>query len=231
MDAVFGQENFKNEVVFERKAVRGGGRRWMWAHDTLLFYTGPKSHTWGGVRTPHGDDHWERNYRYEDRRGRYQLSPLTKAGRRYDHRDQAWGDYDPSKRGRFWAVPLRILRLVEPDRDDLDDLSVHTPEFAWLTEFAERAGSARLEGRAVDNQTVASFAHNLAQSAYFENIEIRETVREQVPAGAPSLTRFVIESGVTDGRNTSAGLAAEAAERQLTQEKADQLREFIEQTR
>ena len=113
----------------------------------------------------------------------------------------------------------------------LDDLSVHTPEFAWLTEFAERAGSARLEGRAVDNQTVASFAHNLAQSAYFENIEIRETVREQVPAGAPSLTRFVIESGVTDGRNTSAGLAAGAAERPLTQEKADQLREFIEQTR
>ncbi len=113
----------------------------------------------------------------------------------------------------------------------LNDLSVHTPEFAWLTEFAERAGSARLEGRAVDNQTVASFAHNLAQSAYFENIEIRETVREQVPVGAPSLTRFVIESGVTDGRDTSAGMAAEAAERQLTQDKADQLREFIEQAR
>lgn len=113
----------------------------------------------------------------------------------------------------------------------LDDLSVYTPEFAWLTEFSERAGSARLEGRAVDNQTVASFAHNLARSAYFENIEIRETVREQVPAGASSLTRFVIESGVTDGRNPSAGLAAEAAERQVTQEKADQLREFIEQTR
>ena len=113
----------------------------------------------------------------------------------------------------------------------LNDLSVYTPEFAWLTEFAERAGSARIEGRAADNQTIDSFAHNLAQSAYFENIEIRETVREQVPAGAPALTRFVIESGVTDGRNTSAGLAAEAAERQLTQEKADQLREFIEQTR
>ena len=123
MDAVFGQENFKNELVFERRALRGGGRRWMWAHDTLLFYTGPKSHTWGGVRTPHEDDHWERNYKDRDCRGRYQLSPLTKAGRRYDHRDQAWGDYDPGKRGRFWAVPLRLLRLVEPDRDDLDALS------------------------------------------------------------------------------------------------------------
>ena len=111
----------------------------------------------------------------------------------------------------------------------LDDLSVHTPEFAWLTEFAERAGSARLEGWAVDNQTVASFAHNLTQSAYFENIKIHETVREQAPAGASSLTHFVIESGVTDG--PSAGLADEAAERQSTQEKADQLREFIEQTR
>ena len=113
----------------------------------------------------------------------------------------------------------------------LDDLSVHTPESAWLTEFTERAGSARIEGRAVDNQTVASFAHNLAQSAYFENIEIRETIREQISTRPSSLTRFVIESGVIDGRDVPAGLAAEAADRQLTQEKADQLREFIEQAR
>ena len=113
----------------------------------------------------------------------------------------------------------------------LDDLSAHTPEFAWLTEFTERAGSARIEGRAIDNQTVASFAHNLAQSPYFENIEIRETIREQVPTGPASLTRFVIESGVSDGRDASAGSGAEAVERQVTQERAAQLREVIEQTR
>ena len=117
----------------------------------------------------------------------------------------------------------------------LDDLSVHTPKFVWLTEFTESAGSAKIEGRAIDNQTVASFAHNLAQSPYFENIEIRETIREQTQAtstGAPSLTRFLIESGVNEDRDPLAGVplsGAQAGDRQVTQEKADQLREFIEQ--
>ena len=123
MDAVFGQENFKNEVVFERRAVAERGRRWMWAHDTLLFYTGPKMHLWNKQLTQHGDDHWERNYRYKDERGRYQLVPLTKQGRRYDDRGKLWGDYDPSRDDRFWSVPMRLVRLVEPGRDDLDDLS------------------------------------------------------------------------------------------------------------
>lgn len=98
-----------------------------------------------------------------------------------------------------------VQRLTSPQRRVasvriLDDLSLNTPEFLWLTEFAEKAGSVRINGKAVDNQTVASFAHNLAQSPYFENIEIRETVQEDATsqqAGAPvALTRFLIESHV-----------------------------------
>lgn len=98
-----------------------------------------------------------------------------------------------------------VQRLTSPQRRVasvriLDELSLNTPEFLWLTEFAEKAGSVRINGKAVDNQTVASFAHNLAQSPYFENIEIRETVQEDAAsqqAGAPvALTRFLIESHV-----------------------------------
>lgn len=98
-----------------------------------------------------------------------------------------------------------VQRLTSPQRRAasvriLDDLSINTPEFLWLTEFSEKAGSAKINGRAIDNQTVASFAHNLAKSPYFEKIEIRETVQEEEnrkQTGAPSsLTRFLIESGV-----------------------------------
>ena len=98
-----------------------------------------------------------------------------------------------------------VQRLTSPQRRAasvriLDDLSINTPEFLWLTEFSEKSGSATINGRAIDNQTVASFAHNLAKSPYFEKIEIRETVQEEAKGGqtgAPSsLTRFLIESGV-----------------------------------
>ena len=104
-----------------------------------------------------------------------------------------------------------VQRLTSPQRRAasvriLDDLSLNTPEFLWLTEFAEKAGSVRMNGKAIDNQTVASFAHNLAKSPYFENIEIRETVQEESDsqrAGAPvALTRFLIESGVNYFRDS-----------------------------
>ena len=60
----------------------------------------------------------------------------------------------------------------------LDDLSSSAPEYLWLTEFAERGGIATINGRAVDNQTIAAFANNLAKSRYFQKVEIRETAQE-----------------------------------------------------
>ena len=104
-----------------------------------------------------------------------------------------------------------VQQLTSPQRRAasvriLDDLSINTPEFLWLTEFSEKSGSAKINGKAIDNQTVASFAHNLAQSLYFEKIDIRETVREEAnrkQTGAPSsLTRFLIESGVNYYRDS-----------------------------
>ena len=68
------------------------------------------------------------------------------------------------------AAPVHIL----------DDLSSSAPEYLWLTDFAERGGTARINGRAVDNQTIASFANDLAKSRYFQKVEIRETAQEDV---------------------------------------------------
>lgn len=60
----------------------------------------------------------------------------------------------------------------------LDDLSSSTPQFLWLTEYTENRGAAQIRGKAIDNQTIASFANNLASSPYFRNVEIRETQQE-----------------------------------------------------
>ena len=60
----------------------------------------------------------------------------------------------------------------------LDDLSSSAPEYLWLTEFAEHGGAAKINGRAVDNQTIAAFANDLAKSRYFQKVEIRETAQE-----------------------------------------------------
>jgi Tfp pilus assembly protein PilN len=96
----------------------------------------------------------------------------------------------------------------------LDDLSTSTPESLWLVDFVENKGAAKINGRAVDNQTIAAFAHNLSRSGYFRNVEIRETVQEAASATdqrrrtaragggnvdapfAPPVTRFLIEARI-----------------------------------
>ena len=77
-----------------------------------------------------------------------------------------------------------ITSLTSPQRRSasvriLDDLSRSTPDLLWLTHFSEAKGRVQIQGAAVDNQTIAAFARNLARSPYFERVEIRETVQEQ----------------------------------------------------
>ena len=55
LDAIFGRENFQNEIVWYYSGGGAARTRWARKHDTLLFYT--KSDKWTfnveAVRTPH----------------------------------------------------------------------------------------------------------------------------------------------------------------------------------
>src|SRR2546428_3123667 len=116
---------------------------------------------------------------------------------------------------------VKVVRLLtSPERRAsavhiLDDLSVSTPERLWLIDFTATMGAAKINGKAVDNQTIATFAHNLSSSPYFQKVEIRETAQEaQAPApgtragagrtqplDAPAsvlMTRFLIEASLSN---------------------------------
>ena len=95
-----------------------------------------------------------------------------------------------------------ITSLTSPQRRAasvriLDDLSQSTPDLLWLTHFSEAKGIAHIQGKAVDNQTIATFARNLAHSPYFERVEIRETIQEQrgrLREEAGQVKKFLIEA-------------------------------------
>ena len=113
---------------------------------------------------------------------------------------------------------IRVVNiLTSPQRRTasvhvLDDLSSSTPEFLWLTEYAENKSATQIRGKAIDNQTIASFANNLASSAYFRNVEIRETQQEAQTtarggrnaakdnaASSVMMTKFLIEARIQYG--------------------------------
>ena len=126
MDALFGSENFENEITWERaRAPRSRGpKRWAWAHDTLLFYTGRHGHRWNPVLKEHPPEYWDRYYRFEDNHGRFQLISLTGPGIRRGDQGAEWRGFDPASARRHWNVPMKALREFYPDHPGLDSLGV-----------------------------------------------------------------------------------------------------------
>jgi type IV pilus assembly protein PilN len=76
----------------------------------------------------------------------------------------------------------------------LESLSVATPTSLWLTELKENGGNLVINGLAMDNQNIAEFMRALANSKYFNNVDLVEVVQEK--SAAPSLKKFSIKSAL-----------------------------------
>ena len=50
MDAIFGEENFRNEIVWGYRGMPSGGKKWQSKHDVLLFYSGGGDSTFHVLR-------------------------------------------------------------------------------------------------------------------------------------------------------------------------------------
>ena len=135
MDAVFGHGNFRNEVIWKRTGSHGGAKRWGPVHDVILFYSASGLNKWNRSFQSYSLEYLNDHYRFEDKRGRYQLVSLTGAGTRTGESGKEWRGVNPTDSGRHWAIPRTSLQNAYPDRTDLDDLS--TQEKLDLLEDAQ----------------------------------------------------------------------------------------------
>ena len=109
MDAVFGRENFRNEITWQRASAHKNQRKFGRITDTLIFYAMSDEAVFdsdGAARTL--DRSYvakEYNRGRDDPRGRWRRSDLTGAGLTGGESGEAWGGYDPSEIGRHWSVP------------------------------------------------------------------------------------------------------------------------------
>ncbi|MHB8648510.1 MAG: site-specific DNA-methyltransferase, partial [Thermomicrobiales bacterium] len=103
LDAIFGAENFRNEIVWLRSGAKNDSLRYGRCHDVLLFYTVGPRFTWNAQHEPLGEASIAKNYTaVEEGTGRrYRLDNLTanKAGGDVDYE---WHGARPYK-GRHWA--------------------------------------------------------------------------------------------------------------------------------
>ena len=104
MDAIFGQENFRNEIVWKRTSAHSDAQRFARVSDRLLFYALPNA-TWNTQYLPLSEGYVSRDYRHTDKRGRYRVGDLTGPGLSAGESGKPWNGYDPGTSGRCWSVP------------------------------------------------------------------------------------------------------------------------------
>lgn len=78
MDAVFGIENYRNEIIWQRTNVHSDSKTWSKVSDTIFFYSRGSSFVWNSIYLPHTDDYIADKYAKCDSDGRkYTLDNMT----------------------------------------------------------------------------------------------------------------------------------------------------------
>ncbi len=113
MDSIFSPLNFRSEIVWRRSASHNKlSRKYGPIHDTILFYSKSTSAYFQPGRTPYTKSYVDKNFTHKDKRGRYRLNEITGSGVRAGESGAAWRGYDPTARGRHWAIPDSLKELL-----------------------------------------------------------------------------------------------------------------------
>lgn len=116
LDAIFGHENFRNEITWKRTSAHSSARRCGPVHDTIFFYSKSAKYTWNPVFQAYDDSYVKGFYTHKDPDGRmWRRSDLTGAGIRGGETGKPWRGIDITARGRHWAYPPAILDQMDAD--------------------------------------------------------------------------------------------------------------------
>lgn len=111
LDAIFGPENFKNEIIWKRTSGHSDATRFGRVHDVLLFYACGTKSTWNQLYQPYDQEYVDQYYRYQDEHGRkFMSADLGAAG-------LTGGGYDYEWKGihRVWRCPRETMERYESD--------------------------------------------------------------------------------------------------------------------
>ncbi len=118
MDKIFGESNFKNEIVWPRTYAHSdskqGAKAFGRIHDTILFYSKTDKNTWNTSYKPYEKDYIEKTFKGTDKNGRkYQTVTLT-ASKPGGDTSFEWHGIKPPK-GRYWAYSKTNLDKMEKE--------------------------------------------------------------------------------------------------------------------
>ena len=126
MDAIFGWGNFRNEIIWRRSAAHNSADRFGPNHDVILFYAkADYRHTihFSPYLNGYVTDYFDKS----DEKGRYRKQELHGSGIRNGVSGKPWKGFNPTEKGRHWAVPSKLVLSLGidpslPQHEKLDAL-------------------------------------------------------------------------------------------------------------
>ncbi|MBZ5565957.1 MAG: restriction endonuclease [Acidobacteriia bacterium] len=172
LDAIFGNQNFLNEIVWKRTHAHGSSRRFGPVHDVILFYARGDKYCWTDPRGEHDPDYVKKHFRQVDSASSRLFAPitLTGSGVRHGESGKPWRGVNPTKVRRHWALPGAIIESIGVEgvtvQDKLDALDAAgriywpgkedgTPRLKW---FADELKGAALPDMWSDIPPISSHA-------------------------------------------------------------------------
>ena len=114
MDEIFGSDNFRNEISWQRTSARSDSHTYNHIHDTILFFTRSSHYIWNKQFTEYDKSYVENFYRYCDQGGRrYRVSDLTASGTRQGSSGMPWRGIDPAAKGTHWKYSVEKLETLD----------------------------------------------------------------------------------------------------------------------
>ena len=119
--AIFGVENFRNEIIWRRSGGKSDSKKWGRVVDHILYFAKGPRFTWNQQYQPHDPAYVRRTYRYndDDGRGLYTTMPLHAQGASGGESGQTWKGVNPGSKNRHWATPIKGVMANYIDENNL----------------------------------------------------------------------------------------------------------------
>ena len=116
MDSIFGRENFKNEIIWERSHSRSSiSKNFRNAHDTILRYSKSKEFCFN-IQYKELSEASKKIYSKKDDKGFFRLVPLLVSGKRNGETGKSWRGINPNNfgnSGMHWVTKHENLEKYD----------------------------------------------------------------------------------------------------------------------
>jgi adenine-specific DNA-methyltransferase len=116
LDEIFGKENFRNEIIWQRTSARSDSKTYNHIHDVIFFYTKSlDKFKWQKQFVEQSESYISSFFRYEDNKGKYRLIYPLLPGKRNGKTGEIWRNIDPNKYSKHWRYSVDKLEQMDKD--------------------------------------------------------------------------------------------------------------------